>query len=70
MNCPDCGTEMLPIYGYPHTIPEVIHLRAARDVPYRGPACVADAYVTDWRDVELYICPKCGRVQGEVFGND
>lgn len=67
MNCPDCETEMLPIYAYPHTIPEVIPFAAAHDVPYRGPACVADVYETNWIGIDLYICPKCGRVQGETF---
>ena len=66
MNCPDCETEMIPIYAYPHTIPEVIPFVAAHDVPYRGPACVANAYDTNWIGIDLYICPKCGSVFGKV----
>ena len=70
MNCKLCETEMIPIYAYPHTIPEVIPFVAAHNIPYRGPACVANAYETDWIGIDLYICPKCGRVQGEAFEND
>ena len=70
MNCPDCETEMIPIYAYPHTIPEVIPFVAAHDAPYRGPACVANAYETNWIGIDLYICLKCGHVQGEVLEND
>ena len=66
MNCKLCETEMIPIYAYPHTIPEVIPFVAAHDVPYRGPACVANAYETNWIGIDLYICPKCGSVFGKV----
>lgn len=66
MNCKLCETEMIPIYAYPHTIPEVIPFVAAHKVPYRGPACVANAYETNWIGIDLYICPKCGSVFGKV----
>lgn len=52
MNCKLCETEMHPIYAYPHNIPEVIPFKAFYD--------------HEWRDVEIYICPKCGSVFGKV----
>ena len=52
MNCKLCETEMYPIYAHPNDIPEVIPFKVFYD--YK------------WRDVELYICPKCGSVFGKV----
>lgn len=31
MRCKLCETEMLPLYAYPHSIPEVIPFRAVVD---------------------------------------
>lgn len=56
MRCKLCKAEMYPIYAYPHDILEVI--------PF-----VAFHYYK-WRDVEIYICPKCGSVFGKVIEND
>ena len=30
MNCKLCDTEMLPLYAYPHTVPEVIPFKACK----------------------------------------
>ena len=56
MNCKLCEAAMYPIYAYPHDIPDVI--------PCKG------IYHHEWRDVELYICPKCGSVFGKVNEDD
>ena len=56
MNCKLCETEMYPIYAYPHNIPEVIPFKVFYDY--------------EWRDIELYICPKCGSVFGKVNDDD
>ena len=56
MNCKLCEAEMYPIYAYPNDIPEVIPFKVFYDY--------------EWRDVELYICPKCGSVFGKVNEND
>ena len=50
--CKLCGAKTLPVYGYPHDIPEVIPFKTFYD--------------WEWHDVELYICPKCGSVFGKV----
>ena len=60
MNCKLCDTEMLPLYAYPHTVPEVIPFKACKKL-ILGYA---------WYDVKLYICPKCGSVFGEVNDDD
>ena len=56
MNCKLCETEMYPIYAYPHDIPEVIPFKVRS----------ATFYWSTWLDINLYICPKCGSVFGEV----
>ena len=56
MNCKLCETEMYPIYAYPHDIPEVIPFKVG----------LATFYGSTWLDINLYICPKCGSVFGEV----
>ena len=56
MKCKLCETEMYPIYAYPHDVPEVIPFKVFYD--------------DEWRDVELYICPKCGSVFGKVNEDD
>lgn len=56
MNCKLCEASMYPIYAYPHDIPEVIPFKVFYDY--------------EWRDVELYICPKCGSVFGKVIEDD
>ena len=65
MNCKLCEIKMLPLYAYPHDIPEVIPFRAAYD-KYLYSVGSSDIYGTTWRNVDLYICPKCGSVFGEV----
>lgn len=52
MKCKLCETEMYPIYAYPHNIPEGIPFKVFYDHA--------------WREVDLYICPKCGSVTGEM----
>ena len=65
MRCKLCETEMLPLYAYPHTIAEVIPFRASEDEPsYR--VGTNQFYQTTWHNVDLYICPKCCSVFGEV----
>lgn len=56
MNCKLCEAEMYPIYACPHDIYEVIPFKAF--------------YYYKRRDVELYICPKCGSVFGKVNEDD
>lgn len=69
MNCKLCETKMLPLYAYPHGIPEVIpfksHERIQKPMAWGEPG----SYLV-WRDVNLYICPKCGHVQGEVLTDE
>ena len=69
MNCKLCESEMYSIYAYPHDIPEVIPFRAYVDEElYKvGSATI---YGSNWFDVNLYICPKCGSVFGKVIDND
>ena len=69
MRCKLCEAEMLPLYAYPHSIPEVIPFRAAVD-EYAYSVGSSDLYHTSWKNVTLYICPKCGSVFGEVEKND
>lgn len=56
MKCKLCKAEMYPIYAYPHDFPEVISFKAF--------------YYCKRRDVDLYICPKCGSVFGKVNDDD
>lgn len=65
MNCKLCETKMLPLYAYPHEIPEVIPFRAPIDKALYSVG-TATFYENRWLDVNLYICPKCGSVFGEV----
>ena len=60
MNCKLCETEMLPIYAYPHAVPEVFPFKACKEL-ILGYA---------WYNVDLYICPKCGSVFGKVNDDD
>lgn len=60
MNCKLCDTEMLPLYAYPHTVPEVFSFKA----------CEKLILGYTWYDVDLYICPKCGSVFGKVNDDD
>lgn len=69
MNCKLCESEMYPLYAYPHDIPEVIPFRASVDEELFKVG-TATFYGSTWLDVNLYICPKCGHVQGEVLEND
>ena len=65
MKCKLCETEMLPLYAYPHDIPEVIPFRASVDEELYKIG-TATFYGSTWLDVNLYICPKCGSVFGKV----
>lgn len=65
MNCKLCETEMLPLYAYPHEIPEVIPFRASIDEALYNIG-TDTFYGRSWLNVNLYICPKCGSVFGEV----
>ena len=56
MNCKLCESEMYPIYAYPLDVPEVIPFKVFYDY--------------EWRDIELYICPKCGSVFGKVIEDE
>ena len=48
MRCKLCETEMLPLYAYPHNIPEVIPFRAAVD-EYAYSVGSSDLYHTSWK---------------------
>ena len=65
MKCKLCDTEMLPLYAYPHEIAEVIPFRSFERVPAPNTWKEPNSYIV-WRDVNLYICPKCGSVFGKV----
>ena len=65
MNCKLCETEMLPIYGYSHDVPEVIPFKTPVDKVLYDPITTS-FYVRRWLNVYLYICPKCGSVFGKV----
>lgn len=69
MRCKLCEAEMLPLYAYPHDIPEVIPFRAYIDEELYKVG-TSTFYGSTWFDVNLYICPKCGSVFGEVKKND
>ena len=69
MKCKLCETEMLPLYAYPHNIPEVIPFRASVD-EYAYSVGSSDFYQRSWKNVTLYICPRCGSVFGEVENGD
>lgn len=60
---------MVPIYAYPHEIPEVIPFKATvKGITYINGT--EPGHYVKWSDVNLYICPKCGSVFGEVEKND
>lgn len=65
MNCKLCETKMLPLYAYPHEIAEIIPFRAPIDKALYNVG-TATFYESRWLDANLYICPKCGSVFGEV----
>lgn len=72
MKCKLCETEMLPLYAYPHDIPEIIPFKASI-IPFKASVDeelykvgLATFYGSTWLDVNLYICPKCGSVFGKV----
>lgn len=54
MNCKLCETEVLPLYAYPHDIPEIIPFRASVDEKlYKVGSNTF--YGSTWLDVNLYI---------------
>lgn len=69
MRCKLCETEMLPLYAYPHEIPEVIPFKAPVDEVLYD-AGTGSLHVSQWLDVNICICPKCGSVFGEVEKDD
>lgn len=69
MNCKLCGHETYEIFAYPHGIPEIIPFKASDDEKLYEIG-TATFYGSTWLDVNLYICPKCGSVFGEVKTND
>lgn len=50
--CKLCGAMTLPIFAYPHTIPEVIPFKIDSG--------------DGWIDVQIRVCPRCGYIQGEI----
>ena len=52
--CERCGATMSDVYAYSTQIAYVIGFAAF------------DKNTNKWQDVGLWMCPKCGHIQGEV----